>query len=153
MRRLDRKRIRLTGAVVCGLFIMINPLTVQGSEEAQPEENDYCNINDFEDFHYYLFCNTNIGTTAVGVNPTINAFIGGDAETMEEGVELYQKFMEPIWEIDHGEYMELSHISPDGSLAVTLEGDERDCLLWRWRLFEGEKEKDWQEEDIRYIRR
>lgn len=58
MRRLDRKRIRLTGAVVCGLFIMINPLTVRGSEETQPEENDYCNINDFEDFHYYLFCNT-----------------------------------------------------------------------------------------------
>ncbi|MDE7339661.1 MAG: YARHG domain-containing protein [Lachnospiraceae bacterium] len=150
VRRMGRKRIRLVFAVVCGLFVMINPLTVRGSDEAQPEENDYCSINDFEDFHYYLFCNTDIGTTAVGVNPTISAFIGGDAETMEEGVELYQEFMEPIWKIDHGEYMDLRYISPDGSLAVTLEGDERDCLLWRWRLFEGEKEKDWQEEDIRY---
>lgn len=149
MKRLERKRIRLISAVVCGLFIMINPLTVRGSDEAQPEENDYCSINDFEDFHYYLFCNTDIGTTAVGVNPTISAFIGGDAETMEEGVELYQEFMEPIWKIDHGEYMELRYISPDGSLAVTLEGDMRNCL-WRWRLFEGEKEKDWQEENAVY---
>ena len=117
MRRLDRKRIRLTGAVVCGLFIMINPLTVRGSEEAQPEENDYCNINDFEDFHYYLFCNTNIGTTAVGVNPTVNAFIGGDAETMEEGVELYQKYMEPIWEIETGYYYGVE-FNEQGNLAA-----------------------------------
>ena len=88
MHKLSRKIICL----ICCLFIITNTMYVEGSGEVYLEETEFCSINDFEDFRYYLFCNTNIGTTAP-VNPTVNAFIGSNVEAMEAGIELYQKFM------------------------------------------------------------
>lgn len=120
----------------------------EAKEEVPPGEKDYCNISDFEDFHYFLFCNTNIGTTAPSVNPTVNAFIGDGAETAEAGVELYQKFMEPLWENDHEGYMELRELSPDAQLVITGEDVEGNASLKRWRFFDKGTEKEQQEIDI-----
>lgn len=120
----------------------------EDKEEVQPGEKDYCNISDFGDFHYFLFCNTNIGTTATSVNPTVNAFIGDGAETAEAGVELYQKFMEPLWKNDHEGYMELSKLSPDAQLVITGEDVEGNASLKRWRFFDKGTEKEQQEIDI-----
>lgn len=120
----------------------------KGKEEVQPGEKDYCNISDFEDFHYFLFCNTNIGTTATSANPAVNAFIGDGTETAETGVELYQKFMEPLWENDHEGYMELRELSPDAQLVITGEDVEGNASLKRWRFFDKGTEKEQQEIDI-----
>ena len=109
---------------------------VEGSEEVYAKETEFCGINDFEDFHYYLFCNTNI---SLGTTPTvINAFIGNEGETMETGIELYQKYMEPLRTDDHEENMELYYISPDCKLSVTREEPVRgDHMITRWSSFDG----------------
>ena len=128
-------------AIICSLLFITNTMKVEGNGEVQPSEKDYCSISDFEDFHYYLFCNTNIGTTA-GVNPTVNAFIGSEAETSEAGIELYQKFMEPFWAVDHGKNMELGYISLDCQWAITKEEVEGNDWFNIWRFFDGETEKE-----------
>ncbi|MCM1254376.1 MAG: hypothetical protein NC321_16275 [Clostridium sp.] len=144
MHKLSRKII----CIMCSLFIILNTMKVEGNGEVPPSEKNYCSINDFEDFHYYLFCNTNIGTTAP-VNPTVNAFIGNGAETMEAGIELYQKFMEPFWECGYEEYMELHDISPGCQLVITKENVKDDDWTNIWRFFTEKKEKERREADIR----
>lgn len=137
MRKPGRKPIF---AIMSSLLIITNTMKVEGNGEVQPSEKDYCSISDFEDFHYYLFCNTNIGTTA-GVNPTVNAFIGSEAETSEAGIELYQKFMEPFRADYQGRYMELCDISSDARLVITEEDEEGNISPDKWRFFNGEIEK------------
>ena len=105
MRRMSIIRIC---AIICSLFIFTNAMHAEGSGEVYPEETEFCSISDFEDFHYYLFCNTNI---SLGTTPeVINAFIGNEGETMETGIELYQNFIEPLRTDDHEENMELYYI-------------------------------------------
>ncbi|MCM1254369.1 MAG: hypothetical protein NC321_16240 [Clostridium sp.] len=134
--------------IICSLFIILNTMKAEGNGEAQPSENDYCSINDFEDFHYYLFCNTNIniGTTLKAVN----AFIGNESDTMEAGIELYQKFMEPFRTDEHEENMELYYISPDCKLSVTREEPVRgDHMITRWSSFDGKETQNVKEIDSR----
>ncbi|MBD5472715.1 MAG: hypothetical protein HDR20_07425 [Lachnospiraceae bacterium] len=144
------------GILLIMLIIASVSMENSGKEEMERDAKsdmttgDYCGISDFEDFHYYLFCNTNIGTTAASVNPTVNAFIGNDAETAEAGVELYQKFMEPLWENEHEGYMELRSLSSDAQLAITGEDVEGNASLKRWRSFKGETEKEQREVDNNY---
>lgn len=116
-------------------LITVNKAVNIGQE--QLNEKIFCSINDFDNFHYYLFCKTYIGTTAT-VNPIVNVFFGDSAETTEAGVEVYQKFMEPLRAGDRVGDMELRYISPDCRFAVTTEDVTSDVT--RWRLFDGEKE-------------
>ena len=141
MRRICRKLI----CVMYSLFIITNTMNMEEKGEVQSSEKNFCSINDFEDFHYYLFCKTYIGTTASD-NPIVNAFIGDSTETAEAGVEVYQKYMEPFRESDHVGDMELRYISMDCKLAITVEDVTSE--ITRWRLFEGEKER--QVADARY---
>ncbi|MCM1263312.1 MAG: hypothetical protein NC313_11395 [Butyrivibrio sp.] len=120
-------------------------LELDEADEAQSNEKTFCSISDFEDFHYYLLCKTYIGTTAP-VNPLLNAFIGDGVETIEAGVEVYQKYMKPFRESDLVGDMELMDISVDCKLAVTYEGVTESVTTWR--IFEGEKER--QAADSRY---
>ena len=143
MHKLSRKIICL----ICCLFIITNTMYAEGSGEVYLEETEFCSISDFEDFHYYLFCNTNLGSTS---SSFVNAFIGSGAETSEAGVELYQKFMEPFRECGYEGYMELSDISPDCQFVITKEGEERSDFIKKWRLFDGETEIGQKEADDRY---
>lgn len=143
MCKLSRKIIYL----ICCLFIITNKIYAEGSGEVYLEETEFCSINDFEDFHYYLFCNTNIGSTSPSI---VNAFIGSGAETSEAGVELYQKFMEPFRECGYEGYMELDDISSDCQFVITQEGEERSDFIKKWRLFDGETEIEQKEADDRY---
>ena len=134
--------------IICCLFIAVNTMYVEGSGEVYTEETEFCSINDFEDFHYYLFCNTNI---SLGTTPeVINAFIGNEGETMEAGIELYQNFMEPLRTDDHEENMELYYISPDCKLSVTREEPVRgDHMITRWSSFDGGEAQNVKEIDSR----
>ena len=144
MRKLSRKIICL----ICCLFIITNKMYAEGSGEVYLEETEFCSINDFEDFHYYLFCNTNIN---LGTTPkVINAFIGNEGETMETGIELYQKFMKPLRTDDHEENMELYYISPDCKLSVMREEPVRgDHMITRWSSFDGGEAQNVKEIDSR----
>lgn len=140
------KMSRKIMCIMCSLFIITNTMKAEGNGEMRPRKKDYCKISDFEDFHYYLFCNTNIGTTAPSRNPTVNAFIGSNVEMTEAGIELYQKFMEPLRASDHGENMELRDISSDCQLVITEEEVKGEGNIWRF--FDGGKEKKQQTMDI-----
>ena len=106
------------------------------------EETEFCSISDFEDFHYYLFCNTNIGTA----QDVVNAFIGSDAETSNAGIELYQKFMEPLRANVQEENLELEYISLDCQFAITWE--EVNGWTNIWRFFDGKEEKEQREAGV-----
>ena len=138
MSKMRRKII----CIMCSLFIITNTMKVEGNGEVQPDEKDYCNISDFEDFHYYLFCNTNIGTA----QDVVNAFIGSDAETSNAGIELYQKFMEPLRANVQEENLELEDISLDCQFAITWE--EVKGLTNIWRFFIGKEEKEQREAGV-----
>ncbi|MDE7251179.1 MAG: hypothetical protein K2N82_15145 [Lachnospiraceae bacterium] len=142
------------GMLLIMLIIASVSMENSGKEEMERDAKsdmttgDYCDISDFEDFHYYLFCNTNIN---LGTTPkVINAFIGNEGETMETGIELYQKFMEPLRTDEHEENMELYYISPDCKLAVTREEPVRgDHMITRWSSFDGGEAQNVKEIDSR----
>ena len=124
MHKLSRKIICL----LCCVFIITNTMYVEGSGEVYPEETEFCSINDFEDFHYYLFCNTNIGAA----QDVVNAFIGSSAETSNVGIELYQKFMEPLRANAQEENLELEYISLDCQFSITWEEVKGLTNIWRF---------------------
>ena len=128
--------------MICCLFIAVNTMYVEGSGEVYTEETEFCSISDFEDFHYYLFCNTNIGTA----QDVVNAFIGSDVETSNAGIELYQKFMEPLRANVQEENLELEYISLDCQFAITWE--EVKGLTNIWRFFDGKEEKEQREAGV-----
>lgn len=104
---------------------------------------DYCDISEFEEMDYYLFCDTQLheGTGGFTFKPSI---IGSETKTIEEAQVLYQEFMERLpleleEETGEGEIIYVSYVSPDCKWVVTGKWNELRTI--RTQMLFHDKEK------------
>lgn len=127
-----------------GMLFLIISLQVALSVLKVEEENmkmgqvevEFCNINEFTNLNYYLFCDTLLVTGPSDIENEY-AILGNDICTIEEGKTAFQKFA--------GRYMEKSstyfrYISSDCKWVITMEdvSEEYDNYMGRWRVFNEE---------------
>lgn len=106
----------------------------------EQNENNFCDISEFADLDYYLFCDTTIITGPSDLE-TRYMILGNDVCTIEDGEQLYQKFQERYTLNKERENSYILYISPDCRWVITKEdvSEEYDDYMARWRVFYEEK--------------
>lgn len=136
---------------MCSLFIIINTMKVEGNGEVQSSENDYCGINDFEDFHYYLFCYTEMSGD-VGPVEYVPIVISSQTQTIKEAEDLYQEFKKRLPledeeeenrgnDTDEDGKTEVFYISPDCKWVITNKWSKFQTISTQMLFYEKENIK------------
>lgn len=134
------------------LMLYIVTLVLMGNGRKEKIERDvkndmftenYCNMDEFEDLNYYLFCDTQLHAGAGGFTfkPSI---IGSEIQTIEEAKQLYQEFLERL-PLEFGEESgenNVFYVSPDCKWVITNKWNEHKTMCTQILFYEKEKVRE-----------
>lgn len=122
---------------------------------------DYCQLNEFTDMDYYILCETekNVGVSDI---EQYYAIYGGDAVTLQQGQEFYQKYKDIFYasvdgneDMDTGKKPELIYISPDCKWVISRKlnnGAEFPTgAMGSWTLYYEGKIREQEEKEFLYV--
>ena len=103
------------------LYLMVIQ-AVKVKEDSQLEllTKDFCDISEFTDLDYYLFCNTELHKDVSGFEYK-QAIIDNETRNINEAKELYQKFRENLSPDDSWETAYVEYVSPDCRWAMVTD--------------------------------
>ena len=140
------------------ILLMTAPLSMDNDtkEEMQQDVKEYvitkgyCDMDEFEDMDYYLFCSTQLHKRGSGDGITFRqSIISSETNTIEEAKELYQEFVkrlpidsDSVEEDEEGEFTYVSYVSPDCKYIKTSRWSEFQRILTQVLFYEKEKIKE-----------
>ena len=108
----------------------------------------YCDMDEFEEMDYYLFCGTQLHKRGSGDGSTCKqSIIGSETNSIEEAKELYQEFikklpLDSVEEDEEGEFTYVSYVSPDCKCIITSKWSEFQRINTRKLFYEKEEVKE-----------
>lgn len=150
------------------ILLMAAPLSMENDTKEKMQKDlkeyaitkGYCDMEEFEELNYYLFCSTQLHKRGSGAGSIWKqSIIGNETDTIEEAKELYQEFikklpLDSLEEDEEGEYTYVSYVSPDCKWVKTSKWSEFQRIRTSKLFYEKEEVKetvfDFQSRDLAF---
>lgn len=137
-------------------LLMAAPLSMDNDTKEEMQKDvqrymvtkGYCDMDEFEEMDYYLFCGTQLHKRGSGDGSTCKqSIIGSETKSIEEAKELYQEFIkklpiDSVEEDEEGEFTYVSYVSPDCKCIITSKWSEFQRIVTRKLFYEKEEVKE-----------